>query len=220
METVGKKNRLKKNFVSGMIIQGIFRAHSIHGDDAMTARILCLIILLLELRGFSLSLSSRKWKVLVFYTQLSNLVTAVSAALLLLLGQPMWITVLRYLSSCMLLMTFFVTSCILVPMGGDPKLLLFSGNGLYHHLIIPIVSIGSYLLIERHIQSPTAILVPTALTFLYGMIMLWVNYKDIFDGPYPFFRVKHQSVAATVLWMTALTGAIGLLSFAIYRISP
>ena len=88
----------------------------------------------------------------------------------------------------MLLMTFFVTSCIPVPMGGDPKLLLFSGNGLYHHLIVPIVSIGSYLLIERHIQSPAAILVPTALTFLYGMIMLWVNYKDLFDGPYPFFE--------------------------------
>ena len=186
----------------------------------MAARIMCLIILALEARGLYISISDRRWKIFAYYTQLSNLMTVISALCLLAFGSHSWTILLRYLSSCMLLMTFFVTSCILVPMGGDPKLLLFSGNGLYHHLIIPIVSIGSYLLIERHIQSPAAILVPTALTFLYGMIMLWVNYKDLFDGPYPFFRVKHQSVAATVLWMTALTGAIGLLSFVIYRISP
>ena len=186
----------------------------------MLARIMCLIIVVLEARGLFLSIGDRRWKVFAFYTQLSNIATAISAVFVLAFGEAPFTILLRYLSSCMLLMTFFVTSCILVPMGGDPKLLLFSGNGLYHHLIIPIVSIGSYLLIERHILSPTAILLPTALTFLYGMIMLWVNYKDIFDGPYPFFRVKHQSVAATVLWMTALTGAIGLLSFVIYRISP
>ena len=186
----------------------------------MPARIMCLIIVVLEARGLFLSIGDRRWKVFAFYTQLSNIVTAISAVFVLVFGETPFTILLRYLSSCMLLMTFFVTSCILVPMGGDPKLLLFSGNGLYHHLIIPIVSIGSYLLIEGHIQSPTAILFPTALTFLYGMIMLWVNYKDIFDGPYPFFRVKNQSVAATVLWMSVLTGAIGFLSFAIYRISP
>ena len=96
----------------------------------MAARILCLIVLILEIRGLSISLSERKWMVLIFYTQLSNLVTAASAASLLFLGQPMWVTVLRYLSSCMLVMTFFVTTCVLIPMGGDAKKLLWSGNGL------------------------------------------------------------------------------------------
>ena len=99
----------------------------------MTAKILCLIVLLLEIRGLSLSLPGRKWMALVFYTQLSNLVTEVSALLLLLFGQPYAVTVLRYLSTCMLVMTFFVTTCVLVPMGGNPKKLLWSGNGLYHH---------------------------------------------------------------------------------------
>lgn len=185
----------------------------------MPARIMCLIIVILEARGLFLSIGDRRWKVFAFYTQLANIATAVSAVFVLVFGETPFTILLRYLSNCMLVMTFFVTSCILIPMSGDPKLLLFSGNGLYHHLIIPIVSVGSYLLIERHVQSATAILVPTVLTFLYGMIMLWVNDKDIFDGPYPFFRVKNQSVAATILWMTALTGAIGLLSLALYRIS-
>ena len=185
----------------------------------MPARIMCLVIVILEARGLFLSIGDRRWKVFAFYTQLSNIATAVSAIFVLVFGETPFTILLRYLSSCMLLMTFFVTTCILIPMGGDPKRLLFSGNGLYHHLIIPVVSVGSYLLIERRVQSATAILVPTVLTFLYGIIMLWVNYKDIFDGPYPFFRVKNQSVTATVLWMTALTAAIGLLSLAIYRIS-
>jgi hypothetical protein len=103
------------------------------GDGRMTARILCLIILLLEIRGLSLSITDRKWMILIFYTQLSNLVTTVSALLLLIIGQPYFVTALRYLSTCMLVMTFLVTACVLIPMGGNPKKLLWSGNGLYHH---------------------------------------------------------------------------------------
>ena len=61
----------------------------------MAARILCLAVLLLEIRGLSLSLPNRKWMALIFYTQLSNLVTAASVFLLLFFGQPLWVTVLR-----------------------------------------------------------------------------------------------------------------------------
>ena len=114
---------------------------------------MCLFVALLEARGLFLSIGDRRWKVFAIYTQLSNIVTAASAALVLMFGEIPFTILLRYLSSCMLAMTFFVTTCILIPMGGDPKKLLFSGNGLYHHLIIPVISIGSYLLIERHIQS-------------------------------------------------------------------
>ena len=95
-------------------------------------------------------------------------------------------------------------------------IILFSGNGVYHHLLIPIISIASYLLIERHVPSPSAILLPTGITFLYGVVMLWLNYKGLFDGPYPFFRVKNQSVKATVLWMSILIAAIAGLSAILY----
>lgn len=82
--------------------------------------------------------------------------------------------------------------------------------------MIPIMSISSYLLIEEHVTSALAIVLPTVITFFYGIIMLWLNYKDIFDGPYPFFRVKHQTVKATVLWMTVLIAAIAALSTIVY----
>ena len=184
----------------------------------MPARMMCLMIVILEARGLSLSIGDRRWKVFAYYTQLSNIMTAISAVVVLIFGEMPVATLLRFLSSCMLSMTFIVTTCILIPMGGDPRLLLFSGNGLYHHLIIPLVSVGSYLLVERHVHSVGAVLLPTVLTVLYGMIMLYLNYRDIFDGPYPFFRVKNQSAGATCAWMAALTCVIGLISLAIYAL--
>ncbi len=179
-------------------------------------KIICLLILVLEAIGLSISIRERGWKIFAFYTQLSNIIAAVSALLVIILGETDFTVLLRYLSSCMLLMTFIVTTCVLVPMGGDAKQLLFSGNGLYHHLLVPIISVASYLLIEQHVKSPAAIAVPTVITFIYGVVMLWLNYKGIFDGPYPFFRVKNQTVKATVLWMLVLIAAIALISALIY----
>ena len=184
----------------------------------MTARILCLIVLLLEIRGLSLSLTDRKWMVLIFYTQLSNLITTASAALLLILGQPYWVTVLRYISTCMLVMTFFVTTCVLIPMGGDPKKLLWSGNGLYHHVLCPVISTASYILVEKH-ASGNLIWLPAVITLAYGLVMLYLNWVKKVDGPYPFFRVHNQSAAATVLWMAVLFAAVTAISTAVWAIS-
>ncbi len=50
--------------------------------------------------ALSLSITDRKWKIRVFYTQLSDLAATVSALLLVILGQPAWVTTLRYLSTC------------------------------------------------------------------------------------------------------------------------
>ena len=180
------------------------------------ARILCVIVLLLEARGLSLSVSDRKWKILVFYTQLSNLAATVSALLLVILGQPTWVTVLRYVSTCMLVMTFLVTTCVLIPMGGDPKKLLWSGNGLYHHVLCPIISTVSYVFAERHSGM---IWLPVAITLVYGMVMLYLNGIRKVDGPYPFFRVHNQSVAATVLWMTALMAVMTGISAGVWALA-
>ena len=180
------------------------------------ARILCLVILLLEARGLSLSVSDRRWRVLVFYTQLSNLITTVSAMLLVVLGQPPWVTTLRYLSTCMLVMTFFVTTCVLIPMGGDPKKLLWSGNGLYHHVLCPILSTISYTFVERHSDI---IWLPVIITLIYGLIMLYLNGIRKVDGPYPFFRVHNQTALATVLWMVVLMAAMAGISAGVWAMA-
>ena len=116
---------------------------------------------------------------------------------------------LRYLSTCMLVMTFLVTTCVLIPMGGDAKTLLWSGNGIYHHVLCPVISTASYVLFEQHSGM---IWLPVIVTLLYGLIMLYLNGIRKVDGPYPFFRVHNQSVLATVLWMIVLTAVITAIS--------
>ncbi|MBR2990662.1 MAG: hypothetical protein IKF51_04280 [Solobacterium sp.] len=170
-----------------------------------------LLLLVLELRGLWISFSARKLKNFVFYTQLSNLLCAFSCLLYVLFGPADWVTDIRYLASCALVMTFLVTLGVLIPMGGDPKYLLLRGNGPYHHLICPVLCFVSYLFFEGH--AGMSMVIPSMiLTLIYGLIMLYLNYVRKVNGPYPFFRVHQQSVLASVIWVMVLLALIGGIS--------
>ena len=182
--------------------------------DLTPSFVFCLIVLVLEIVGLSMSIRKRKWKVFLYYTQLSNMLTAVSALLLMVFSflgiRAGWVTVLRYLSTCML-----VTTCVLIPMGGDPKRLLWSGNGLFHHILCPVLSSFSYIGLEEH-AGPVWIWLPVAVTLVYGLLMLFLNWKRKISGPYPFFRVYSQTARDTVKWMTALVFLIFLIAFFVW----
>ena len=168
------------------------------------------ILIILEAVGLRLSAKRRGWKILVFYTQLSNIAALLSSvAFLLFGGRAAWA---RYTGTCMLVMTFLVTVCILIPMGAGFRNMMLRDSGLFHHTLCPVLGTLSYVLLEPH-ASPWA--VPVVLTFAYGMVMLLLNGTGRVDGPYPFFRVKHQSVLATVAWMAALTGVIALIALGV-----
>ncbi len=172
-----------------------------------------IVIIILEIIGLGISIKSRKAEVFVYYTQLANMVTLLSSAVFLAAKGSPAAAVLRYLSTVMLVMTFLITVAVLVPQMEDGfRKLMLSGNGLYHHTLCPVISVASYVLWEPHAG---VWLLPTALTFVYGLVMLYLNYRKKYDGPYPFFRVYDQSAAATVIWMAALTGLIALISLAV-----
>lgn len=173
-----------------------------------------IVVIILEIVGLKISISERKWKIFAYYTQISNIITLISSAVLITTGSNELSVMLRYLSTCMLTMTFLITLCVLVPMGGGFRKLMLSGNGLYHHTLCPILSVTSYILWEHHVA---AWILPTILTFIYGIIMLIMNGKGLFDGPYPFFRVRNQSKLATVIWMVILTGIIAAISIVICK---
>lgn len=184
------------------------------------ARVLNLILIALEIRGLSLSnISKRKWLIFAFYTQLSNMLATLSSVLLVIVGQPAWITTLRYLCVCMLVMTAMVTIFVLVPMGGDPHWLLWSGNGLYHHVLCPALATISYVFFEAHAPRST-LLLPVVVTLAYGLILIWLNYIRVVDGPYPFFKVHEQSWLATVLWVLVLLAVVTAISFGVLVIAP
>lgn len=155
---------------------------------------------------------------LAFYTQVSNLVCTASVFFLLILGHQPWIASLRYLSTCMLILTFLVTLFVLIPMGGDPNYLLFTGNGPYHHLLCPIIGTISYIFFEHHC-GPEAIWLPVIVTFVYGLILFTLNALRIVDGPYPFLRVHNQSIFKTVFWAVALLAITAGISYLVYWIA-
>ena len=184
----------------------------------ITRSFLNALLIVFEIRGLSLAWPGRRWSLLLFYTQISNLIAAVSSVLLLAAGRQAWAAPIRYLATCMLIMTFLVTAFVLVPMTRKPKLLLATGSCLYHHVLCPAVSTVSYLFAEPHAGRET-ILLPIAVTMVYGIVLLFLNARRITDGPYPFFRVHHQSVRATILWILVLLGAIAAISAAVYLLA-
>ncbi len=182
------------------------------------ARVLNLLIVILEVIGFS---KSFKWhgfkKNFIYYTQISNLVTLVSSLLLVLFGTTTSVEVLRFLSVCMMIMTLLVTACILVPMSGKVREFLFSGSGLFQHLLIPIISTLTYMLLEKR-ASIKWIWLPLSVTLFYGLIMLYLNHTKRIEGPYPFFMIRSMGKKLTTIWMVCLMVVMGLISvFVGYR---
>ena len=154
-------------------------------------------------------------RTLIFYTQLSNMTALISAVLLLLTGGGTYVTGLRYLAVCMLIMTFLVTVCVLVPAAKDVHMLLLSRTGFFLHVVCPFLNTISYFLLESHV-SVGWLCVPPVLTLVYGLIMIWLNIKRTVDGPYPFFRVYHQTKTATVLWIAVLFAVITGIAAGVY----
>lgn len=171
-------------------------------------------IIVFELIGLRISALDRKWLILVYYTQLANIIALVSSCVFVLAGSNAVSVTLRYVSTCMLTMTLLVSLFVLVPMGAGFKRMMLSGNGLYHHTICPTLSFASYYLWEEHSHLWV---IPVILTFVYGVVMLILNATAKYDGPYPFFRVRNQSKAATVIWMAVLTAIIAGISILISR---
>lgn len=174
-----------------------------------------ILVILLEIPGFYRSISDRKWEIFAYYTQLSNICALLSSVFYVMQGEGTFTCAFRYLSSCMLTMTFVITVFVLIPMGAGVKRMMFSGNGLFHHLLCPVLSTGSYLLLEEPVRDCRMLAVPVFVTLFYGVFMMILNGLDRYQGPYPFFRVRHQSYMATFLWTAALMIIILVLSLGI-----
>ncbi|MCR5033557.1 MAG: hypothetical protein K6A92_11945 [Lachnospiraceae bacterium] len=175
------------------------------------ARGINLIIILLEIIALCRTFPKFKWKTFVFYTQISNTLTLLVSAALVIFGPRRDLAVLRMTSVSMLLMTFFVTTCVLVPFGGSAKNLLFSVPGIFVHLICPILSCISYFFFEYH-PALYWVLVPVVISLIYGLLMVCLNDRGIVEGPYPFFEVKKIGKKAAACWIAGLIVLSGICS--------
>lgn len=85
---------------------------------------------------------------------------------------------------------------------------------LYHHLLCPLVAFGAFAFLPQGKPlGKTAALVGLIPTGLYGIPAVILNCLRVWDGPYPFLRVWHQPVWASVLWVIVIFGVDFLLLF-------
>jgi hypothetical protein len=118
---------------------------------------------------------------------------------------PRWLSAIRFLSATMLLMTMLITIFVLVPYSPHLKdSLLFSGYGLYHHTIAPIVTILSFVFFEPHSNKKRVVFIPLLATAVYGAVMIVLNIMGKVIGPYFFLRVNYQPVSTSVMWCVGL----------------
>lgn len=152
-----------------------------------------------------------------YYTTISNVFAGISCLLLAVYQFinyktnkeiPHFIMIFKYISTCMLSVTFLVVLFVLVPASGDVNemiRLLFSHKLLFHHTLCPILCIISFVLFENEYKiKKKYILYSLIPTFLYAIIFIFLNAFNIVNGPYFFLKVNNQPIYMSIIWFFAI----------------
>lgn len=152
-----------------------------------------------------------------YYTTISNVFAGISCLLLAVYQIinyktnkeiPHFIIIFKYISACMLSVTFLVVLFVLVPASGDVNemiRLLFSPKLLFHHTLCPILCIISFALFENEYKiQKKYILYSLIPTFLYAIIFIFLNAFNIVNGPYFFLKVNKQPIYMSIIWFFAI----------------
>ncbi len=164
------------------------------------------IIIALECIGFILYGLRMHTLSLEYYTMDSNLLALITSILFVIFNKEKkeWIADLRFISTCCLTVTFLVVLFILTPMVQFNFYFMFIQNETWiFHFLGPIISIISYICFEEQSKKKYLGFLFTA---LYAVVLIILNLNDLIVGPYPFLRVKEQSIFATILWGFIIIG--------------
>ena len=179
--------------------------------------VLNLAVVLMEPAAIRMSWEAVGNQTFTFYTENSNVFSAVVCLLVVLAqlrglvtGRPLsrWVKTLKFIAACCLTMTFLTVVLVLAPYypeQGGVVFLLTESSMLYHHLLNPLCVFVSFVFLERDPKLP-ARCIPLALvpTVLYGSVALWANIRRLIVGPYPFLMVYEQTPAQSVLWCAVI----------------
>ena len=163
-----------------------------------------------ETAGLVFSVAKNGWLgQFIYYTQCSNLILLAAAAIhlicLLRRNVPAWAERLRYVAACLTTVTFTVTICVLIPWYGYPEYFLLQSNGLFQHLLCPLLAVaGLPFLGKMRRQDCRWAVLPT---LVYGIVFYGLNLLRVVTGPYPFLFVYDQPWYMSVVWFAVLFAA-------------
>ena len=147
-----------------------------------------------------------------FYTTDSNVLCFLASIGYLFFRKknPKAVTLLRFLSTTCLLVTFTVVLTVLGPQKGYADQFL-GGMRLFSHLLCPFLSLALFVFGEEKVSyrwSAYAVLI----TVVYAIPMITLNALGLLSGPYSFLKVREQSPSSTFFWIIVILGGNALLS--------
>ncbi len=186
-------------------------------NPALTANA---VLIILEIIGTAISLSDGGLVNFIWYTVLSNVFAmAVSVCYCVQAVKykkiPEWTASLRFGASVCLSVTFLIVLFVLVPMSlpyGTAAKVLYQGPQIYHHILCPLISVCSFLFLEKSPEKGMYSIIMAALpTFVYAVMLTALNLMRIVHGPYPFLYVYEQPWYLSVFWFLMIPGlALGI----------
>ncbi|MCB9498706.1 MAG: hypothetical protein H6687_02320 [Bacillales bacterium] len=153
------------------------------------------------------------------YTVIVSVIFVVTNVILLINKKenlPRFIHVLRLSSAVTEAVIFLVVVIILLPSSG---LFLLQGfSMLVLHVIVPILSVLSFLLFENYPKKAqlTGTILGSLPVVLYGVIAITLVILKVWTGfqiPYPFLMVYSNPVWLTILYIVGIFGGTFGLSF-------
>lgn len=198
------------------------------------------ILLLLELLVVLRAFSEEGWRTLRFYTTDSNLLCGIASLLYVIKSFPKLngegkgvvsryfqkkqktgvflaeekaslITLLRFISTASLMVTFVVVLLVLGPENGYAHEFL-GGMRFYSHLICPFLSLFLFVTGEEPVPKKW---IPYALyaTLLYAIPLIILNATGQVSGPYSFLKIREQSLGKTIFWIVTILSGNAVLAW-------
>lgn len=186
--------------------------------------ILNLLIVILEIIGFICVFKYNGNIQFEYYTEDSNIIALFVSfiyAIFLLLNKkiPKWLSMLKYMMTICLTVTFLVVIFVLIPMADFNFFhYMFDGALLYQHTFCPILAIITFIFFdELSNYNLKDNIIGLSLTFLYSLILVPLNIMDIVVGPYPFLMVKNQTILASIIWFIILNSLSFIIAFGLRK---
>ena len=198
------------------------------------------ILLLLELLVVLHAFSEEGWRTLRFYTTDSNLLCGIASLLYIIKSFPKLngegkgvvsryfqkkqktgvflaeekaslITLLRFISTASLMVTFVVVLLVLGPENGYAHEFL-GGMRFYSHLLCPFLSLFLFVTGEEPVPKKW---IPYALyaTLLYAIPLIILNATGQVSGPYSFLKIREQSLGKTMFWIVTILSGNAVLAW-------
>lgn len=132
--------------------------------------------------------------------------------------------VFKYMGTSAVMLTFLVTTFFLVPQFKNPIILFYNSN-LFFHLVVPLLSLLSFIILERTKLIPFKLTLFGVLpTMIYAIYYVTEIYRHIVDGKvdkhydfYNFTNGKKEMTPIAAIVVVTISYLIGLLIWFLNR---